>query len=189
MRRFLVFCWLILLPCFAFGSEKVQNGASRLVSPPLSGLGGGYLVLTMPAEWKIVSRDVAFKWKTRSYEFVMALPRNKTQMNVTLFWRDPTEAKMKGEMEGDPFQTASGLRGLLHYDAVPSGGFNWYLAIPVSRTSEVLVLTINSSIHKMQGQQSVVRKLYRSVSFEPSMRLPTNKDQKTRHKRQDKTVT
>ena len=45
--------------------------------------------------------------------------------------------------------------------------YNWYLAVPISRTSTVLVLAVNSDTGQLWEHRAFILALFRSMRFIP----------------------
>ncbi len=165
MKRIGICCFLVLLTCLLTNSGKAQRRGTRLISPPSSFLNGRSLSLTIPSGWKIVRRDTASMWTTRSYEFEVEKLRGKTSAVVSVIDRGLSEAQQKGEMNGKPFRTKSGLRGRMDDE-----GERWNFAVPMTQNSTALVISVSDITGKAQDCQSFARALYHSVRFVKAQR-------------------
>jgi hypothetical protein len=108
-------------------------------------------------------------WVYASYEFSLT-PTRKTSLadnalEAEILQHAIGRAARHGDLDGERFFTASGLRGILHHAELEHGTRDWYFSIPVESTGNAVIVRVVFRRGSMSAQDSFMRELARSIRF------------------------
>jgi hypothetical protein len=142
----------------------MANGRS-LISPPLRVIDNNRLIVNIPKNWKIAYQDTPSTWNRRSYDVtLMQLGRSSRTIVVEVLLNDMGLATRHGDMSGSTFTTSSGLRGILNRENDGYNRYDWYLAIPNKRRTDVVIIRI-VRLTPFPGHTRFAYAIYRGVHF------------------------
>lgn len=158
---------LMLLALAGFGSDA---WGETLVSPPLPVIKNQQLVIQIPSGWKIVEKAELRDWHTSSYDFQVQSnhPGLPHEIVIEVLIHALGRAQRHGDLSGQEFVTASGLRGILHKRRYGHRPCDWYLAFPMRATDGALIVRVAGVAGNQQAQRRFVSSLYTRIRFQRS---------------------
>lgn len=143
-------------------SASTSAGKPTFLSPPLPLIGNQRLELAIPKGWKVRSQpDQSWNYSSYDFDLVPVAPQHgEKTIGVEILMHALSRAKRHGDLYGETLKTASGLRGIAHYEHG-----SWYFAVPYSRLETAIILCVSFSGGKIDEQRAFVRSLFRSVRF------------------------
>lgn len=147
-----------------------------IVSKPLCGFANQKLSIAIPYGWKLVRKDEERQWHTVSFTFVIASSNHRTRSAFRSrhisFGIDnlmTTRALRQGRFKlGYPFNTQSGLQGIVYREKWGNNDSSWSFVIPVPATPRTLVLEIYNLTGGLNYQRRFVYSVFRTFRLIPS---------------------
>jgi len=162
-RCLTMFLFLSLSNCALGISES-----NHLISPPLAIIQNQSLEIKLPSGWNIVKRDPPANWHSSSYDFEVAnaTPSSmSSNATIEVLMHAIGRARRHGDLNGTPFRTASGIRGIEHEMQASDGAQDWYFAIPSPATSGAIIVRVANLTGARGHQWHFVHDLFRGVRF------------------------
>jgi hypothetical protein len=154
------------LPClparYGFGLQQGRN----YLSPPLPIISHQRFALLIPKEWKVRTlHDEAWDRASYNFDLVQAASKHSHVVGIEVLMHAIGRARRHGDLAGEPLETKSGLRGIVHHAAHPAIDDNWYFSIPYPKTESAIIVRVLFNGTKVEAQRKVAYSLFKSVRF------------------------